>query len=94
MRHLEGNLRAHPVPQANTAQGPLVLPVLRVDIKQRPLEQRPAPSVHLVPQGLPIRPAHALLLRIGYARHVEYVRLEHEEVRPAQSQQTQDALRV
>jgi hypothetical protein len=57
--------------------------VQRVDIKQRPLEQRPAPSAHLVPQGLPIRPAHAPLLRIGYARHVEYVRLEHEEVLPA-----------
>jgi hypothetical protein len=68
--------------------------VQRVDIKQRPLEQRPAPSAHLVPQGLPIRPAHAPLLRIGYARHVEYVRLEHEEVLPAQSQQIRAALHV
>jgi hypothetical protein len=94
MRHLEDNLHAHPVPQANTAQGPPVLPVRRVDIKQRPLEQRPAPSVHLVPQGLPIRPAHAPLLRIECARHVVYVPLEHGEVLPAQSQQIRAAPRV
>jgi hypothetical protein len=94
MRHLEGNLHAHPVPQANTAQGPPVLPVRRVDIKQRHLEQQPVPSVHLVQQGLPIRPAHAPLLQIECARHVVYVPLEHEEVLLAQSQQIRDAPHV
>jgi len=94
MGHLEDNLRVYPVLLANTAQGPLVLPVRRVDIKQQPLEQRPAPSVHLVPQDLPIRPAHARLLRTGSARHVVYVRLEHEEVLPAQSQQIRAAPHV
>ena len=94
MGHLEGNLRAHPVQQANTAQDPPVLPVRRVDIKQRHLEQRPVPPVYLVPQDLPIRPVHAPLLRIDCVRHVEFVLLEHEEVLPAQSQQIRDAPHV
>ena len=94
MGHLEDNLRVRAVPQANTAQDPHVLPVLLVDIKQRPLEQRPVPPVYLVPQDLPIRPAHAPLLRIEYVPPVLYVPLEREEVLPAQSQQIQDAPRV
>ena len=91
MLPLEGNLRARHVSQENTAQDPPVLPVLLVDIKQQPLEQRPVPPVYLVPQDLPIRPVHAPLLRIEYVPPVLYVPLEHEEVLPAQSQQIRDA---
>jgi hypothetical protein len=94
MRHMEGNLRAQPVSQANTAQDPPVLPVLLVGIKQRPLEQHPVPSVHLVPQDLHIRPVHVPLLKIGCVQPVLPVPLVHGEVLLVQSHQTQDALLV
>lgn len=94
MRHMEDNLRVRPVSQANTAQDPPVLPAPLEHIKQRPLEQRPVPPVHLVPQDLPIRPALVPLLRTGYVQRVLLVPLEHGEVLPVQSPQTQDVLRV
>jgi hypothetical protein len=94
MDHLADNLHVRPVPPANTAQDPHVLHVLLVDIKQRHLEQQLVPPVYLVPQDLPIRPAHVLLLRIGCVQPVLYVLQEHGEVPPVQSQQTQDALLV
>jgi len=94
MHYLEDNLRVRPVPLENTAQDPHVLPALLVDIKQRHLVQRHVPLVYLVPQDLPIRPVHVPLLRIGCVQPVLYVPLEHGEVPPVQSQQTQDALLV
>ena len=94
MRPLEGNLRARHVSQENTAQDLPVLPVLLEDIKQLPLEQHPVPPVHLVPQDLPIRPVLVPLLRIECVQRVLLVPLEHEEVLPVQSPQTQDVLHV